>query len=73
MRGLESVFVESVAVAMICPEPCEIFSSMNSIKLLLLLFFNCILTAFKGLRQHKKLLCLELCKHSRDRIVSKKF
>lgn len=33
MRGLANGFVESVAVAMICPEPCEIFSSMNSIKL----------------------------------------
>lgn len=33
MRGLENAFVESVAVAMICPEPCKIFSSMNSTKL----------------------------------------
>lgn len=27
MRGLENVFVESVAVAMICSEPCKIFLS----------------------------------------------
>lgn len=71
MRGFENVFVESVAVAVICPEPHKTFSSMNSTKLLL--FFNCILVAFKGLSQHKELLCLELCKPSRDRIVSKKF
>lgn len=33
MRGLENVFVESVAVAMICPELCKIFSSMSNTKL----------------------------------------
>lgn len=28
------MFVESISVAVIFPEPCEIFSSMNSIKLI---------------------------------------